>query len=63
MAIYKKTVYNNETATYEQDKANRYYYVVVTYISIDIPVINQIMSNLRYFEISGKTKLIEDRSI
>ena len=59
----KKTVYNNETATYEQDKANRYYYVVVTYISIDIPVINQIMSNLRYFEISGKTKLIEDRSI
>ena len=38
----------------------RYYYGVVTYITVDIPVINNIMSNLRFFKISGKTRLIEE---
>ncbi len=55
--------YNEETKTISEKDVNRYYYVVVTFISIDVPVINQIMSNLQFFEITGKTKLIEDLSI
>lgn len=39
---------------------DRYYYKVVTYVSIDVPVINQIMAGLDFFQISGETKLISD---
>ncbi len=38
----------------------RFYYKVVTYVNIDVPVINQIMAGLDFFQVSGETKLIEE---
>ena len=59
-----KAVYDNNGQKVTADKdVERYYYVVVTYITIDVPVINQIMSNTNFFQITGKTKLIENLSI
>ncbi|MBE6157420.1 MAG: hypothetical protein E7160_01345 [Firmicutes bacterium] len=37
------------------------YYKVITFIDINIPIINQVMSGMHIFEVSGNTKLIRER--
>ena len=39
------------------DGSNKFYYEVVTKINIEIPIINRI--GLRFFQVSGSTKLID----
>ena len=36
----------------------RVYYRVVTYINVDIPVVNKIMSSFKFFRIEGESRLI-----
>ena len=38
------------------------YYKVITYIDINIPIVNRVMSGLRLFEVSGNTKLIRQKN-
>ena len=38
---------------------SKYYYTVTTAIIIDIPIINKILPNLKIFQVSGNTKLID----
>ncbi len=38
------------------------YYRVLTQVSIDIPIINKIMENMRVFEVTGETKTIKIRN-
>ena len=42
------------------DNTGRYYYGVVTYITIDIPIVKNIMTSFQFFKISGKTRLIKE---
>ena len=37
------------------------YYKVITFIDIKIPIINEVMSGMHIFEVSGNTKLIRER--
>lgn len=34
------------------------YYDVVTFVSVDIPIVNRIMSNFNFFQVTGRTKPI-----
>ena len=47
-------------ATGDQDN-QKVYYKVITYIDINIPIVNQVMSGLHVFDISGNSKLITQR--
>ena len=43
-----------------EEPTKRNYYGVVTYITIDIPIVKNIMTSFQFFKISGKTRLIEE---
>jgi len=59
--ISKKTA-DKPTATNsyspEQDMAERAYYTVVTQVNIDIPIIKNVLPNLKIFTVTGDTKVI-----
>lgn len=51
----KKICKNNNS---ESDIKNKAYFKVITQISIDIPIINKILPQLKIFQVSGDTKTI-----
>jgi len=50
---YKKVEARNDTNVNDNSK---YYYKIVTQITIDIPIINRVMANLNTFRVTGDTK-------
>ena len=56
--IYLPVCEDSETSIKEN---RRCYYKVVTQITIDIPIINRIMSGINMFQVSGDTKTITYR--
>lgn len=56
---YKKIDANVNDPGSPNDRGKRYYYKIVTQISIDIPIINNIMPGLKIFQVTGDTKVIE----
>lgn len=51
-----KRIEPDRTGDSVNDQDKKVYYKVVTAISIDIPIINKIMPQLRIFQVSGTTK-------
>lgn len=43
----------------QYDSTKKVYFKVVTQINVDIPIINRVLPNIPYFQVSGNTKLIE----
>lgn len=41
------------------DSSEKFYFEVTTLINIDIPIINKILPELKIFQVSGNTKLME----
>ncbi len=60
---YKKVIVTDESGKDVIGEGyQKVYYKVATQITIDIPIINNIMSNLRVFQVSGDTKVIKERT-
>ena len=55
-----KCVADKASSGSEEDNT-KYYYKVETAIDISIPIINNILSNMKVFRLSGNTKLITEK--
>jgi len=58
--VYCQTGYCTMKCQYNTDSvANKYYYYrVVTYVTLDIPIINKVMSGMTVFQVTGDTMRI-----
>lgn len=63
--IHCQTGYCTMKCEYNSDKGigNKYYYYrVVTYVTLDIPIINKVMSGMTVFQVTGDTMRIKKLS-
>lgn len=58
---YKKVASRDKDTSDTKDMKNKVYYKVATQITIDIPIIKNIMPNLNVFRVTGDTKTIIER--
>ncbi len=57
--VYCQTGYCTMKCQYNTSIANKYYYYrVVTYVTLDIPIINKVMSGMTVFQVTGDTMRI-----